>query len=227
MPALTPKLLTEFLGTFFLTLTISLAVTHAGASAPIAIGVMLVALVSMGGAISGAQYNPAVTLAVWLSRSMPARDVGPYLAAQFVGGLAGAGLATGLSGRHPAPYPAALANATEPGASAFTGLASAFTVELLFTFALALVVLNVACSKKTAGNPYFGVAIGLTIMAAAFVGGPISGGAYNPAVGLGLCTVDALRGGSMGHVWLYLAGPLAGGAIAAGVFRIQHSDAPV
>lgn len=208
------KLLTEFLGTFFLVLTIALGITHAGAMAPLAIGVGLIALVYMGGHVSGAHYNPAVSLGALLTRNMPARDFVPYLIAQILGGVAAGAVALVLTGEHPAPVPTTADNIT------------ALLNEILFTFALVLVVLNVACTSATKGNSYYGVAIGLTVMAGAFVGGPISGGAYNPAVGLGLCAIDALRGGSsLAHVWLYLVGPFVGAILAAGAFTIQNRPA--
>lgn len=230
------KLLTEFIGTFFLVLTIALAVTLAGPLAPIAIGLMLMTMVYMGGPISGGQYNPAVTLAVFLSKNMPAKDVGPYMVVQVLGALAAAGVGLMLTGMHPAPMPAAAvslaaavsdatagaAGATTP-ASAGPSLMAALVVEILFTFALAIVVLNVACTPKCSGNSYFGAAIGLTVAAAALAGGPISGGAFNPAVGLGLCTVDGIKGGpSLSYVWLYIVGPVLGAVLAAVVYKVQH-----
>lgn len=232
------KLLTEFIGTFFLVLTIALAVIYTGPLAPIPIGVILMVMVYMGGPISGGQYNPAVTLGVFLSKNMPVKDVAPYMVVQIVAALAAAGLATSMTGLHPAPSPAAvqsLAAAVSDATAAATGgtpanpgptMISALIVEILFTFALVLVVLNVACTPKCTGNSYFGAAIGLTVMAGAFAGGPISGGAFNPAVGIGLCTVNKIGGGdALGHVWLYIVGPLAGGVLAAVVYRVQHRKA--
>ena len=97
----------------------------------------------------------------------------------------------------------------------------ALLVELLFTFALAFVVLNVATSKKSAGNSYFGLAIGFTVTAAAYAGGPISGGAFNPAVAVGI-TLMGLS--SVSNLWIFLAANLAGGALAAFVFRLVNPD---
>lgn len=208
------KLLTEFLGTFFLVLTIALSVTHAGAMAPLAIGVVLVAMVYMGGHISGAHYNPAVSLGAFLTRNLSGRDLVPYMIAQVLGGFAAGAVALVLTGEHPAPAPTTADNM------------AAMLNEILFTFALVLVVLNVACTPSTKGNSYYGVAIGLTVMAGAFAGGSISGGAYNPAVGVGLCAIDAIRGGSsLSHVWLYLAGPFVGAVLAAGAFILQSRSA--
>src|SRR5439155_24002809 len=102
-----------------------------------------------------------------------------------------------------------------PAPAADATVVGALLVEILYTFALALVVLNVATARKTEGNSYYGLAIGFTITAAAFAGGGISGGAFNPAVGFGPALIDAFNGGqSMHHLWIYLVGPFAGGALA-------------
>ena len=108
------------------------------------------------------------------------------------------------------------------GVSAF----AAILVEALFTFALALTVLNVACSEKTKGNSYYGLAIGFTIVVAAFAGGSISGGAFNPAVGTGPTVINALfGGGTWANLWIYYVGPLMGGVLASVVFGIQEGSA--
>lgn len=208
--------LTEFIGTFFLVLTIGLVVLDGTAMAPLAIGSVLMVMVYAGGHISGAHYNPAVTLAVALRGAMEWRDVVPYMASQIVAALAAAGCVVAIAGDTFAPAPAA-------GAS-FAGIV---LVELLFTFALCLVVLNTATVAETDGNSYFGLAIGFTVMVGAFAGGGISGGAFNPAVGIGPIMMDAMvSGGSMSALWLYLVAPFAGGALAAIVHKVQHAPAP-
>jgi len=99
----------------------------------------------------------------------------------------------------------------------------ALLVEFLFTFALCIVVLNSATAKGTEGNSFYGLAIGFTVMVGAFAGGGVSGGAFNPAVGIGPVLINATMGsGGFGDLWLYLVGPLAGGAVAAVVFKIQN-----
>jgi aquaporin Z len=99
----------------------------------------------------------------------------------------------------------------------------ALVVEILFTFALALVVLNMTTHAKTSSNPAYGLAIGFTIAAGAAAGGPISGGAFNPAVGTGPTLVDMfVGGGQIQNLWLYWVGPLIGGALAATVSAIQE-----
>ena len=206
------RYLTEFIGTFFLVLTIGLTVIQGTPFAPLAIGCSLMLMVYMGGHVSGAHYNPAVSLALLLRGKLKSGDYAPYVISQLLGAVAAALTVRGLLGHAFAPAPA-------PGASAFQALA----VEILYTFALALVVLNVATSKKTAGNSYYGLAIGFTVVVGAFAGGPISGGAFNPAVGIGPILVQAMSGGGgLPHLWLYIVGPLAGAALAAAVFGIQE-----
>jgi len=182
--------LTEFIGTFFLVFAIGMAVTSGTAAAPLAIGSMLMVMVYMGGHVSGAHYNPAVTLAVYLARKLPAADVAPYMLSQVAGGLVAALIGFWLAGQTFAPAPGPSATLTQ-----------AVAAEAIFTFALALVVLNTAASRATQGNSYFGLAIGFTVTAGAYAVGPVSGGAFNPAVGVGPIMVDALSGdGSFGDL---------------------------
>ena len=213
--------LTELIGTFFLVLTIGLVVLNGTALAPIAIGSVLMVMVYAGGHVSGAHYNPAVTLAVALRGAMEWRDVAPYMGSQIAGALLAAATVAIMVGDTFAPAPAASA-----------GLAGVLLSEVLFTFALALAVLNTATAPETDGNSYFGLAIGFTVTVGAFAAGPISGGAFNPAVGIGPILMDGLAGGgSMSALWIYIVAPLVGGALAAGVYAVQHpstatSEAP-
>jgi aquaporin Z len=205
--------LTEFLGTFFLVLTVALAVPGGSALAPLAIGSVLMVMVYMGGHISGAHYNPAVTLAVFLRGGIEARWVAGYWAVQLLGGLAAAAVAATVTGVAFAPAPS-------PDAAPLAAL----LLEFLFTFALALVVLHVATSDETTGNSYFGLTIGFTVFAGAVAAGPVSGGAFNPAVGIGpIAWRAASANGGLADVWLYLAGPLLGGAVAAAAFKAQQA----
>ncbi len=203
---------TEFIGTFFLVLTIGLTVTSGSSLAPLAIGSVLMVMCYMGGAISGAHYNPAVTLAVFLRGKLTARDVAPYMVMQLIGAFFAALIVHYLTGKTFAPDPSM--EVTKVGAT---------IAEFLFTFALALVVLNTATASKTANNSYFGLAIGFTVMVGAFAVGGISGGAFNPAVGVGPAFARlAFDGTSLANVWIYLVGPFLGGAAAALVFKLQH-----
>ena len=206
------NLVTEFIGTFFLVFTVCLTVTGEVPMAPLAIGCSLMIMVYMGGHISGAHYNPAVSLALLLRGKMPGKDFIPYVVAQVLGAIVAAYLSSLIFGR------------TIPIApSANASVVAALLVEILFTFALALVVLNVATHPDVKGNSFYGLAIGFTIVVAAFAGGGISGGAFNPAVGTGITVVHALLGGgSFASWWLYLVGPFVGGALAAVVYKIQE-----
>ena len=204
--------LTEFIGTFFLTLTICLTAITAGEFAPLAIGASLMIMVYMGGHISGAHYNPAVTLAVFLRGKLAKRDLAPYMIMQFLGAIVAGIVARWLTSKSFAPDPSL--DMTKLGAVA---------VEFLFAFALALVVLNVATATRTAGNSYFGLAIGFTIMVSGYAVGPMTGAALNPAVGTGPALIRAaFDGGSLANVWIYWAGPLLGGIAAAAVFKFQN-----
>ncbi|HMV30833.1 MAG: aquaporin [Gemmatimonadales bacterium] len=206
-----PKYLTEFLGTMFLVLTIGLTVLGGTPMAPLAIGASLMIMVYMGGHVSGGHYNPAVSLAVMLRGKLPASELAPYMVAQVLGAVVASLAVYLIMGQTFAPAPS-------PTAS----VVAALLVEILYTFALALVVLNAATSEKTSGNSFYGLAIGFTVVVAAFAGGGVSGGAFNPAVGLGPTIVHALMGGgSFSNVWLYLVGPFVGGALAAFVFKVQ------
>jgi aquaporin Z len=198
------KYATEFIGTFFLVLTVGSTGIAAGPGVipPLAIGSVLMVMIYAGGHVSGGHFNPAVTTAAFLRGRCPARDVGPYLIAQLAGAAAAAG--------------AVLFFKTEEAVRLNPSVSSAFGAEFLFTFALAYVVLNVATAKATAGNSYFGLAIGFTVLAGAFAVGDVSGGAFNPAVAIGAMVMGMLP---WGKLWLYLVAELLAGAAAALVFK--------
>ncbi len=206
------RYLTEFIGTFFLVFTIGMVVTAESALAPLAIGAALMVMVYLGGHISGAHYNPAVTVALLLRGKLPPGDGAPYLVAQLLAAFLASGAVFLVAGDTFAPA---------PGAGASVG--QAFLAEALFTFALVLVILNVATAKATEGNDYYGLAIGFTVMTGAFAVGNVSGAAFNPAVGTGPIVFQAIvAGGSLENLWLYWAAPLTGAVVAAVVFALQH-----
>lgn len=207
------KYLTEFIGTLFLVLTVGLTVVEQSPMAPLAIGASLMIMVYMGGHISGGHFNPAVTLAAAMRGKVAGTEVVPYMVAQVLGAIVASLLVYVILGRTFAPAPAPTAT-----------VVAALLVESLYTFALCIVVLNTACHAATKGNSFYGLAIGFTIVVAAFAGGGVSGGAFNPAVGIGPTLVHGLMGGgSFSNLWLYLIGPFAGGALAAVVFKMQES----
>ena len=205
-----PRLLVEFIGTFFLVLTVCAAVnptTGAGSLAPLAIGGMLIAMVFAGGPISGGHYNPAVSFAVMVRGGLPWWEWLTYSAIQVGAGAVGGVVAGSLLAE----------SSPAPTADAW----KVFVVELLFTFALSYVVLSVATSRASDGNSYFGLAIGATVAAGAFVAGGISGAAFNPAVALG-GSFDGIL--DWGDYWIYLLAPLTAGAAAAAAFRYVQAE---
>lgn len=207
------KYLTEFIGTFFLVLTVNLTVMGQVPMAPLAIGASLMIMVYMGGHISGGHYNPAVSLALTLRGKLAGSELLPYMVSQLLGAVVASLAGWVIMGQTFAPAPAAT-----------TTVVAALLVELLFTFALCIVVLNTACHPATKGNSFYGLAIGFTVVVAAFAGGGISGGAFNPAVGAGPTLVHGLLGGgSFSNLWLYLVGPFAGSFLAAAVFKMQET----
>ncbi|MEX2213351.1 MAG: MIP/aquaporin family protein [Phycisphaeraceae bacterium] len=210
------KLATELVGTFFLVLTVGTAGVVSPGIAPLAIGFALMIMVYMGGHISGGHYNPAVSLAVFIRGKLPFKDLIPYWLAQIIGATAAALIAWMCVKDAP--------GVTIPKGWGFVH--GAITVEILFTFALALVVLNVATDPKTEGNSYYGLAIGGTIVVAAAAGGPVSGGAFNPAVALGMAIPNLFDGArSWQFIWIYLLFPLVGGFLAGMFYKFQHGEA--
>lgn len=208
-PAVMNKYQTEFIGAFILVLTVGCTgmPRSPGVIAPVAIGAALMVMVFAGGHISGAHYNPAVTLAVFLRGKCPAKDVLPYMFMQVLGAVAAALVVGYLIG---------------PGTPMeIKSVPKAMLAEFLFTFALAYVVLNVATAKANAGNSFFGLAIGSTVMAGAFAVGDISGGAFNPAVAVGAATMKML---DYKDIWLHIAADLAGGLVAAIAFKSVNLD---
>jgi len=199
------KYLTELIGTFFLVLTIGCTVIAGGGGVipPLAIGAALMVMVYAGGHVSGAHYNPAVTLGVWLRGRCDTRDLVPYWLCQFAGaGLAAAAVKFLKNGAEIT----AMTPATAP----------ALVAEFLFTFALVYVVLNVATAKANAGNSFYGLAIGMTVMAGAFAVGNISGGVFNPAVAVG---ISILGLASWSSLWIYLVAEFLAAAVAALTFK--------
>lgn len=200
----------EFIGAFFLVFTIGMTVIEPGAGnlAPLAIGAVLMVMIFAGGHLSGGHYNPAVSLAVYVRGKLPVNDLITYIVAQFIAAAVAAGLVLFLKG-FPAITPAVWQ------------IVPALIAEFLFAFALCFVVLNVATAKGTSGNSFYGLAIGFTVLAGAYAVGAISGGAFNPAVALGI-TLMGLT--SWANIWIYLVANFAGGAVAGLAFRALNPD---
>ncbi|HYC39461.1 MAG TPA: aquaporin [Chitinophagaceae bacterium] len=201
-----PRYITEFIGTFFLVLVIALT------GDPLVIGAVLMVMVFAGGHISGAHYNPAVTLALLIRKKISAGETLVYIGSQLAGALAAA-LVFSLF--------------EEPAVAATQVLDTpkALLAEVFGTFALAYVVLNVATARGNAGNSFYGLAIGFTVFAMASAFGSYSGGAFNPAVAVG---ASVLKVFAWKNFWIYLVGCFGGAAIAAVAFLfLNREDKPV
>jgi aquaporin Z len=205
------KYIAEFIGTFFLVLTIGCTGIGAGSGviAPLAIGAALMVMVFAGGHISGAHYNPAVTLGVLLRGKLKAADVLPYMISQLLAAAAAAAtvkfLRAGVAVTPMAP-----------------NVGPALLAEFLFTFALVYVVLNSATAEGTSGNSFYGLAIGMTVMTGAFAVGDISGGAFNPAVADGISNLGL---SNWTNIWIYLAANFGAAVVAAIVFNLINPPA--
>ena len=198
------KYLTEFIGAFFL-------VMGAAMGGAVGASLALMVMIYAGSHISGAHYNPAVTLAVWMRGKIEMKDALMYWIFQIAGAVAAALITVYIFKEE---GPASCAIPTD-------GTTRGIIAEMVGTFALAYVVLNVATAKGTSGNSFYGLAIAGTILAMASVLGKFSGGAYNPAVAVGLCVQKSF---CWEQIWMYFVGPLGGGAIAALVFSLNNPD---
>jgi len=203
------KYVSEFLGVYFLVLTIGCNVHTQSIGAPLSIGMMLAVMVFSLGSVSGAHLNPAVTFAIALRGRMAVNEAATYMAVQIVGGFLGAFSYSVMTGGA-----FILAPAWQYTAGA------AVAVELMYSALLCYVVLNVATTAKDTGNQYFGLAIGLTVTSAAVAIGSISGCSLNPAVSFGSMLAGAMRHGfSSVHFWaLYILTPFLGACLAALMF---------
>jgi len=209
--SLRAKLITEFIGTFFLTLTICLAgVFESGTSelAPFAIASTLMVMIYAGGHVSGAHYNPAVTISIYLRGACEKSEIAPYIASQLAAAVTAAVISSSVF--MPGNAVEELAMDTVP----------ALAAELTFTFALVYVILNVATSESTEGNGYFGAAIAFVVLAGALTVGSISGASFNPAVSVSLILTESLV---VADSWLHFVPQIAGGALAAYVFKAQQN----
>ncbi len=208
------KYFVEFIGTFFLILAIVMAANLAGAMAPLAIGSMLMVMIYAGGHISGAHFNPAVTLAVFLRGKCDAKDVAPYMVAQLVGAALASVIGLYLLAN----------NGGEPSMNKLGNdgmVLPALLAEFLGTFALCWVILHTATAKGTSGNSFYGLAIGFTVLACAYALGGISGGAFNPAVALGISIAEM---SAWPNIWVFLVANFAAGAAAAFAFKFANGD---
>lgn len=201
----------EFIGTFFLVFTVALSAVLglAGPYAPFAIATVLAVMIYAGGHISGAHFNPAVSAGLASRKKLEGRDIGVYIGAQVAGAAAAAALcltvfrgSTEISPLQP-------------------NLVPALVSEFIFTFALVWTVNNVATAKANANNSFYGLAIGGSVLAGAFTVGSVSGGAFNPAVAVGLGVLGKL---SWANVAAYAVVEVAAGVVASQAFKALSSD---
>ena len=202
------KLLTEFIGTFFLSLTICTAAVHGSADeyVPFAIASTLMVVIYAGGHISGAHYNPAVTISVYLRGSSNKDDVLPYIISQISAAVIAAVVSEKLSTKK--YYSVDL----------FSLNSEAVVAEFLFTFLLAYVILNVATTDSTSGNGYYGAAIALVVLAGAITVGDISLASFNPAVTSALIVSGKV---SLTSSWMHFLPQFFGGILAAYVYKFN------
>ena len=167
------KLTTEFIGTFFLSLTICTVAVYGPEVeyAPFGIAATLMVMIYAGGHISGAHYNPAVTVSIYLRGACDKEEVLPYIVSQVIAAVSAAIVVENF-----------LFSGGFDTIDTFELGTDAVVAELLFTFALAYVILNVATTESTSGNGYYGAAIALVVLAGAITVGSISLASFNPAV---------------------------------------------
>ena len=206
------KYIVEFIGTFFLVLTVGCTGIGAGAGviAPLAIGAALMVMVFAGGHISGGHYNPAVSTGVLVRGKLTPPEWVAYIVTQLVAAVL-AGLLVRAIGGHESAAPVA-----------DTG--KMLAVEFVFAFALVYTVLNVATARGTEGNSFYGLAIGGIVVVGAFAVGGISGAAFNPAIALGASVTGLFK---WSHLWIYVVADLAGAILAglAFLFLEPHEKA--
>lgn len=200
----------EFIGTFFLMFTVGVVVSDncIGNFAPLAVGLVLTAMVFAGGHISGAHYNPAVTISFWLEGRFSSADIVPYIISQVAGATVAAFLVLFMAENKSVEI-------------IQVDTLKAFIAETIFTFALVFVILNVAISRGTSGNSFYGLAIGFIVAAGIFSVGKISGAIFNPAVAVGITTVGISE---LSSIWIYFISNITGAVLATTMFKLTEKE---
>lgn len=210
--------LAEFVGTFFLVLTVGSNILTGSVGAALSIGAILMVMIYSLASVSGAHFNPAVTVSIKFSGRgiLTMQEVICYVVAQLLGGLAAGATYLAIFGQAFVMEPVGKFSALE-----------AMAVEVIYTTALCYVVLNVATTQKQDGNNYFGLAIGFTVVSAALAIGGISGCCLNPAVSFGAMCVSAIHRGmpALKYFYVYFLIPFLGSMIGAVCFyMVQKAD---
>jgi aquaporin Z len=211
------KWISEFVGTFALIFvgtgaivvndSFNGVITHVGIA--LAFGLIIMAMIYTMGDISGAHFNPAVTVGFWLANRMPGREIPGYVISQILGALAASLVLKITFPTHPN------LGSTIPTIN----LIGAFIFEIILTFFLMFVIIHVATGAKEKGL-MAGVAIGATVMLAALFAGPVTGASMNPARSLS----PALISGTYNYLWLYLTTPFIGSALAISLCRYMDYE---
>merc|ERR550537_150766 len=204
-------MLSEFLGTYILVLTVGLNVLGKSPAAAFSIAASLMSMIYALGDVSGAHFNPAVTVAILASGMCPELtpvEAGKYIGTQLIGGIT-----AGFT------YSAIYSGKSFPlGPVGTHTWAQASIAEIVFTFVLCFVVLCAAVSAKTKTTQMFGLAIGSCVTVGGFAIGGISGGSLNPAVSFGIDAANAVKGGHFMNSLFYTTFELIGAGAATGAF---------
>ena len=240
MNSLLKKAIAECIGTFVLVFfavgTAVVASAFEGYALTIAValafGLSIVAMAYSIGRISGCHVNPAVSFAMLLAKKMTVKEFLVYCCAQIVGGLLGAILLFGIvrmsNGANAAFFEMAGSNklVNWDGKWKVGGVIAAFITEIVLTFVFVYVIFN-ATSKKAAAPKLAGVIIGLTLTLVHLVGIGLTGTSVNPARSIATAFADLIYSGkatALSQVWIFILAPLAGGALAALVYKLLHKD---
>jgi aquaporin Z len=210
------RYIAEFIGTFFLILTICM-VGYGKVSSdlqPLAVGTVLIAMIYACGHISAAHFNPAVTIAFFLRGKIDIKNAGFYILAQMLGGIAAA-LLTGVLISAKPPTTALMLPPQ------YFSVLPALLAEVVGAFAWVWVILNVATAKALEGNSFYGIAIGFTVTALMYTLGSVSGSVFNPAVALATCIVQF---SSWNNLWIYMVGSIIGAVLGAIVFKYVNLE---
>jgi len=215
-PSLKSELISEFLGTFMLVLTVGLNVLGHSPAGAFSIAASLMCMIYALGDVSGAHFNPAVTLAILVSKmtDLNPKKAGLYMLAQIAGGIIAAFMYALIYRGKTFPL------GPQPGYK----WGQVAIAEIIFTFVLCYVVLCVAVSSKTKSTSMFGFAIGSCVTVGGFAIGGISGGSLNPAVSMGIASSQILNGGMFYKALIYSVFEFIGAAAAAGVASVTHSQ---
>ncbi len=216
------KYLAEMVGTMVLTLlgcgtAVSLncgSDTASVVGTAVAFGLAVVAMAYTIGGISGCHINPAITLGCFLTKRISGKDAGMYMVFQTIGAILGAAVLFALTSTDQA-----LAGGTTTGANACGnhGIVAGLIAEIVLTCIFVLVVLGTTDAKKGAGN-FAGLAIGLSLILIHLVGIHYTGTSVNPARSIGPALFEG--GQALSDLWVFIVGPFAGAAIAAGIWKI-------